>query len=257
MPTLREKLKGKYKFKEKKKADATYILISICIGVFIIETILYHMHGKMFLQSIFSDYGFSLRNILDGKYYTFLTSIFLHADSMHLILNMIALFFFGRAIEEELGWKHLLIVFFCGGIIGNIGVMIAAQLGIMSSMIVTVGASGAIFALLGAAIFVKPLEFVFFPYIIPVPLILVALIYVLFNITEFISYLGGEMETGIAYASHIAGLIFGALYGFKKIGEKKSLIIIISLVALLILLPFIWEYLQMADYTNLLSASFK
>ena len=248
-------LKKKYNYH--KQPNLTYFLISGCISIFILQVIFYYLYGSFSLQSIFSNYGFSLQNILDGKYYTFVTSLFLHANPGHLILNMIALYFFGKAIEEELGWKTLLMIFLLGGIIGNVFVLIASFLGIMSPVIVTVGASGAIFALLGAAIFVKPLEFVFFPYIVPVPLILVALIYIIFNITEFIAYLSSTSSSGIAYIAHIGGLIFGIIYGFKIEGEKKSLIILLILLGLLIITPFIWNYLQVMDYSKILSSAFK
>ena len=101
----------------KTKTPANYVLIAIILLVFLYEVFL-GANGK--LTEFFSDFGFSLSNILDGKIWTFITSIFIHADPQHIVLNLLALFFFGRVVEEELGWKKYLLIFFATGILGNL-----------------------------------------------------------------------------------------------------------------------------------------
>ena len=173
---------------------------------------------------------------------------------------MIALFFFGSVIENELGPGKTLLIFFAAALLGNIAVILATLIGVMPAAIPVIGASAAIFGLLGTAMLVKPLEFVFFPYLIPIPLILVALIYTIFNITEFLVVLVTGGVSDIAYVAHIGGLMFGMLYGFKIQGQKNSLKVLLLILLVLIVIPFVWEmlsYLELTNYASFLSTAFK
>ncbi|MBU3904867.1 MAG: rhomboid family intramembrane serine protease [Nanoarchaeota archaeon] len=243
-----------------KKINVTYLLISICLTVFFIELFYNYFVGPEALEALFYTFGFSLENIMAGGWWSFITSIFMHASSEHLVLNMIALFFFGSVIEHELGSGKILLIFFAAALLGNVAVILASLLGIMPATIPVIGASAAIFGLLGTAMLVKPLEFVLFPYLIPIPLILVALIYTIFNITEFLVILATGGISDIAYVAHIGGLIFGMLYGFKIEGQKNSFKVLILILIVLIVIPFIWEmlsYLELTNYATFLSTGFK
>ncbi len=237
-------------FHKFKKVNATYLLMSICITVFLLELFYNYFIGEEALEALFYTFGFSLENLLAGQWWTPITSIFLHASPEHLILNMIALFFFASVIEHELNWKKVIVIFFASAILGDIAVLVASLVGVMPGSIPVIGASAAVFGLLGAAMLIKPLEFVFFPYLIPIPLILVALIYIFFNITEFLVVLlsGGQSE--IAYVAHIGGLISGMIFGFKQEGKRRSLLVLILILVILIIVPFIWEFLQYLELTN-------
>jgi membrane associated rhomboid family serine protease len=246
--------------KKSNSFNATYLLIATCIAVFLFEIFYNYVLGKPAFDNLFYTYGFSLDNLLAGKWWTFITSIFLHANPEHLILNMVALFFFGSALEHGVGWKKTLLIFFVSATVGNIAVLIANLIGIMPASVPVVGASAAIFGLLGSAMLVKPLEFVMFPYLVPVPLLLIALIYIFFNITEFIVVLFKGGATDIAYVAHIGGLICGMLFGFKQEGQKKSLFVLLLILAILIAVPFFLEllrYIEIANYTSLISQVFK
>ncbi|MDD5416598.1 MAG: rhomboid family intramembrane serine protease [Candidatus Aenigmarchaeota archaeon] len=243
-----------------KGINATYLLTSICITMFLFEVFFNYIFGKVAFENLFYTYGFSFSNLLAGKWWTFITSIFLHANAQHITLNMIALFFFGSVVEHELGWKKVLLVFFSSAILGNVFVLIATVLGIMPAAVPVLGASGAIFGLLGVAMLVKPLEFIMFPYLVPIPLLLVALIYIFFNITEFVFVLVTGGVTDIAYVAHIGGLAAGILFGFKQEGKEKSIKVLVLILAVLILIPLVWEfirYLELANYATFISNVFK
>lgn len=241
------------------RPQLTYILISICILVFVFESAYSLIYGSGAMEELYNLFGFSLESIFTGLWWTPLTSIFLHANAEHLVLNIIALFFFGRAVEEGLGWRKCLLVFFASAMLGDIAIMLTSFLGIMPAGIPTIGASAAVFGLMGTAMLVKPLEFVFYPYLIPVPLVLVALLYTLFNIGEFIAVLITGAQTEIAYAAHIGGLFAGMLFGFKEEGSKRGLRVLLLILLLLILIPFLWfafSYLELFNYIPFITKIF-
>jgi len=171
---------------------------------------------------------------------------------------MIALFFFGRVVEMSLGRKKFLLIFFMSSIVGNLAFLTSSFfLGSYSSVI---GASAAIFGLIGTAMLVKPLEFVFYPYLIPVPLILVAAIYVLYNITSFLFIATNISKSNISYISHIGGIITGMFFGFKEEKSKKGFIILLLILLVLLFTPVLWiilKYLEAFNYISVLSNFFK
>lgn len=243
-----------------RKPNLTYFLILVFSIIFILQLYYLYVYGEDFLNDIFYNYGFSVQNVLDGRLEVFITSIFLHGDASHLILNMIALFFFGRVVELGLGRKKFLLIFFISAIIGNLAVLSASLLGFGSVVIPTIGASAAIFGLVGTGMLVKPFELIFYPYLIPIPLILVALIYTLYNLAEFFLVITVGATSNISYVSHIGGLITGMFFGFRQEGSRKGLLVLLFLLLLLILTPFlliIFNYLEFFNYTTLLSQIFK
>ena len=243
-----------------RKPILTYFFISLFVIIFLYQFYYAFYYGEDFLNNIFYQYGFSLQNILSGRLEVFITSVFFHGDATHLILNMIALFFFGRVVELEIGRIKFLLIFFVSAIIGNLAILTLSVLGFTSELIPTIGASAAIFGLMGTGMLVKPLEFVFYPYLIPVPLILVALIYTLYNIAEFLLVITIGETSNISYISHIGGLVAGMFFGFKQEGSRKGLIILLFLLLLLILTPFlyiIFNYLEIFNYVAVLSEMFK
>ncbi len=234
----------------------TYFLISICTGIFVVEVLFNALYGEELLTAMLSSFGFSLANLLGGGWWTFITSIFFHASAEHLIFNMIALFFFGRVLEEHLGWKKMLLIFFASGFVGNIAILFGTAVGWVSPIIPTIGASAAIFGLMGVAMLVKPLEFIFYPYLIPIPLILVAILYTLYNIVDFVILLVTGAESQISYISHIGGLVFGMFFGFREEGRRRGLLVLVLIIAILITIPFVWfllSYLELTNYVTLIS----
>jgi len=238
-----------------KKPVLTYFFILICLAVFLFEIYYQFIYGEEKLLEIFYTYGFSLKNLLERPW-TSITSIFFHGGAEHFVLNMIALFFFGRIVELELGKKKFLILFFISSFFGDIAIILSIFLGIGSPLIPTIGASAAVFGLLGTAMLIKPLEFVMYPYLIPIPLILVALLYTLYNIGAFLMVITTGEATTISYSSHIGGMAFGMFFGFKQEGSRRGLIILLLLLILLVATPFIWfiyENLELFNYVNIIT----
>jgi len=236
------------KYAEPKKPEGkptlTYAVIALCMLIFLAEIYGSTAYGKDWTKGMFNQYGFSLAGLLEGKWWTPLTSLFVHATPDHLVLNMIALFFFGRAVEEGLERKKWLLIFLASGLAGEGAIILASIFGIMPAAIPTVGASAAIFGMMAAAVLVKPFEIITYPYLIPLPMIVVAVVYTVYNVIAFLAVLGTGAATDVAYVSHFGGLAAGALLGFKFEGVKRGLAVLAVVVAILIAIPLIWGMVQ-------------
>jgi len=153
----------------------------------------------------------------------------------------------------------VLLIVFVSAFIGEMGILATTFLGMVPPNVPTVGISAAVFGLMGTAMLVKPFEFIMYPYLVPIPLIIVAIFYTLYNIAAFIIVLTTDMTTEISYISHIAGLASGMFFGFREERSKKGLIAIIIILSLLILLPIFWKIileLENFSYVNIITEMF-
>jgi len=137
--------------------------------------------------------------------WTIVTNLFVHGGIWHLLFNMITLYFFGTFLIRLVGTRDFLIIYFLGGIAGNIVFMLFAYFHLLTSPFsIVIGASGAIFALGGALALLTPRLRVFvFPIPVPMPL--------------WIAVIGGFVIMvfvgGVAWQGHLGGLVFGLLAG--------------------------------------------
>ena len=143
--------------------------------------------------------------------YRLFTHGFVHANWEHLIVNMIVLYSFGRALEyyfhDAFGAKadiDFLILYFGGMLISNAQALIKHRNNYYYN---AVGASGAVSAVLFAAIFFNPWEKIYFFAILPMPGIVFAVLYLIY------SYSMSRKETGhVAHDAHFLGAIFGFVF---------------------------------------------
>jgi len=189
----------------------SYSLILINVVIFG-----YEMQLGGGLNAFVRTYGAIPSEIMQGAdLYTLLTSTFLHGGIMHLLGNMLFLWIFADNIEAVIGNMRFLIFYLLGGLVAH-----AAHIAYdPSSMVPTVGASGAIAAVMGAYLVMFPRSrvrvlFLIFPFHIPAFIFLGLWIY--FQLESGIGSLQmrGEQIGGVAYWAHIGGFVFGVLYGF-------------------------------------------
>ncbi|MEM4245725.1 MAG: rhomboid family intramembrane serine protease [Candidatus Bathyarchaeia archaeon] len=95
---------------------------------------------------LLASYGQVNLYVLEGEYWRLFTSLFVHANLVHLLGNMLFLLIFGRRAEELFGKGLYCAVYFCSGLIGNLLTLL------WGSYVVSVGASGAIFGVFGASV---------------------------------------------------------------------------------------------------------
>jgi len=81
----------------------------------------------------------------NGDWYRLVTSMFLHASILHLAFNMVALYWLGSIVEQTIGTMRFLLVYFASGLAGSAGALLLTE-----PFVPTVGASGAIFGIMGA-----------------------------------------------------------------------------------------------------------
>ncbi len=137
--------------------------------------------------------------ILD-KPWTIVTSIFLHVSIGHILANMITLYFFGKYLYTLIGEKKFLVVYFIGGILGNIFYVLLGP-----PLSIAIGASGAVFTVGGVLAVMRPKLRVFvFP--IPAPLPLWVAVVGGFFIISFLP--------NVAWQAHLGGLAFGLTIGY-------------------------------------------
>lgn len=123
--------------RRRRGTPATTVLIALNLVAFGLEVIGFP------LTPLFANYGPFVR---DGQYWRLLTAMFLHAGALHLLVNLFALFQLGRLYELMFGTRRFLFIYFATGLFASVA---SAWWNVAPS----VGASGAIFGILGAFIF--------------------------------------------------------------------------------------------------------
>lgn len=194
----------------------TYVLIGLCVVIYLAQW----LSGGALTSAWVLD-----PRLIASQPWRLVTSAFLHSTSFipHLLFNMYALFIFGPALERFLGRARYLALYLVGALGGSLGVVLLYQLAVASNGAsskwlggflgwgLALGASGAIFALMGALLVLRTA--------MGLPLTQI-LIVVLVNVAF------GFIAPGIAWQAHIGGLGIGAaiagVYLTTRRPEQKS-----------------------------------
>jgi membrane associated rhomboid family serine protease len=96
--------------------------------------------------AVINDFALRGFSVADGEWYRLVTGGFLHASLIHIGFNMVLLFMLGRLLEPALGTPRFLALYFASLLAGAFGALLLTD-----PLISTVGASGAVFGLIGAA----------------------------------------------------------------------------------------------------------
>lgn len=144
---------------------------------------------------------------------TILTSMFLHANIWHIGSNMLYLWIFGNNIEDALGHVKFLIFYLLGGVAAALAHIFSDP----NSLIPTMGASGAIAAVLGAYLYLFPknrvLCLVFFGFFVTTVAVPAVVVLGIWFLLQFVSLGATHPSTsgGVAYYAHIGGFIAGII----------------------------------------------
>lgn len=127
------------------EAPATVALVAINVFVYLVTVYqgggVGRPGGSVFLDGALIGAAISV----DGDWYRLVTAMFLHASLLHLAFNMLALYWLGTIVEQAIGSLRFVLVYFASGLAGSAGALLLTD-----PFTPTVGASGAIYGIMGA-----------------------------------------------------------------------------------------------------------
>jgi membrane associated rhomboid family serine protease len=198
-------------------ALVTKAIIGLCVGMYLIST---YVETGLQLDLAMIGYAVSrgqLVGIADGEYWRLLTPVLLHAGTLHLFVNMLSLWFLGPFLERALGRARFATLFVVGAMGGS-----ALSFAFNAPNIQGVGASGAVFALVGALIPIyRRLNLEIGPVLAMIA----------------INAVFGFVVSGIDWRAHLGGLITGLALGLAFAyapRERRALLHGAAVVAVLI-----------------------
>ena len=147
--------------------------------------------------------------VINGEYYRFISAMFLHSGVQHLISNMVLLYFMGEMVENKTGSVRFAIIYLVSGIMGN--VVSFGYEWITYTRYTSVGASGAVYGIMGALLYlvIKKTEGLN----IPIKRMILLVAYCLYS-----SFASSHID----YAAHIGGLVFGFIMAFIVCAKELS-----------------------------------
>lgn len=183
----------------------------------IIITMIVSFYGWLFLSddvfSMLINYPSDILNY--NRWFSLISSGFLHANIWHLLSNMLGLFIFGRVVEKYFGFWKTSIIFFIALLISSIGDSIIGL--ISGSTGGSLGISGALMGLVAAAMLVDPL-YITYELLIPLPIMVVGWITIYTDITGILSV----TADGVAHFAHLFGYLSITIILFTFSKEDKS-----------------------------------
>jgi membrane associated rhomboid family serine protease len=185
--------------------SATMILIWINVAVFILQEV-----NRTYIKSAAELYCMlSPAGIAHGYVWQLLTFQFMHADLWHIALNMLGLFFLGRAVEDLIGTRRFLQAYFLAGTVGGVfQVLLGFILGGPFSIPV-VGASAGVFGITAVFGTLQPEATILFNFI---PMRAKYLVWFSAIIAGFYVLVPSPTSYGVAHAAHFAGIGVGVAY---------------------------------------------
>jgi membrane associated rhomboid family serine protease len=245
-------------FASKKKASFCMVLVIFEFVIFVILFVA-RIFDPEIIANIYNDLAYSDNYLLgesagykiasnkyaifpynDFKILTIFTHLYLHSGPMHIISNMFFLVMLGIPFERKIGWFNFAIIFFvCGFFASLFSSFFSIYYGDVFNLStggVSVGASGAIFGVLGAFVALYPKEKVWFPLIIirPWPVWVIAFIY--FGLETMFAASGYNLQICLAdfgiddaridHFAHLGGLlsalVIAPIIGKFKVEREKA-----------------------------------
>lgn len=194
-----------YFIRTRKKANLTIVVINIV--VFIVLSFMGDTENADFMYRHGACYLPAIKN---GEYYRLITSMFLHFGFYHIVYNMLSLIFLGDILEIHVGAVRYLIIYFLGGLAGNLlSLEVSSRTGHYA---VSAGASGAIFAVIGALLYIAVRNRGQFGDRNMKKLTLIVVLMVM----------QGMIDKGVDGYAHIGGLIGGTILAVLLYHKKRS-----------------------------------
>ncbi|MBS7231192.1 rhomboid family intramembrane serine protease [Flavobacterium psychroterrae] len=178
--------------------------------------------------AFFRKYEFHVGSIRSGEQIRMISSGFLHADMMHLVFNMLTLWFFAPVVIQWMGPISFVLIYFGSLIFGSLLTMLFHK---NDYSYRAVGASGAVTGILYSAILLQPDMMLGIFFVIPMPAYLFGILYLLYSI-----YGMRAKNDNIGHTAHFGGAIGGYLITLVK---EPSLIADHTLMVVLLAIPIL------------------
>lgn len=197
----------------KKKPLVTYVLIGICVLIFILDFLLrlyfaWKYNADIEILKIF---GMKINELIaQGQVWRIVTAIFLHGDITHIVFNMLALYIWGRHIEALYGRGRYITIFFMAGIMST-----TASFAFTPAN--SLGASGAIYGLFGALLYFRKYDKTLFNRIFGVQVLVYLAISLFLGFT--MSYVDNVGHIGGIVGGYLAARAVGLL---SQVFDKKQ-----------------------------------
>lgn len=191
----------------KSRGKVTLLLVIVNMAVFFVLDFRGNTENGIYLLQYGASY---VPLILERKeYYRLFTCMFLHFGIEHLFGNMLTLIFLGDLLEKMIGkWKFILI-YILGGLSGNL-LSLAKEM-LTGDYAISAGASGAIFAVMGALVFLVVRSKGKIPGISSERLVFMALL----------TLADGFLSSGVDYMAHLGGMISGFVLAAVLVGKRS------------------------------------
>jgi len=191
--------------------SATTLIVVVNVIAFILQNIM----SRGFANTYFA---LSVDGLRHGMIWQLISFQFMHANLMHLLGNCFAIYMFGRAVEETLGQKSFLTLYFASGVIG--GLCQSLLLMLMRDPVSVMGASAGAFGLTSAfaALFPESILLLFF--ILPMPAKYLLVLCAGLSVGGIVFPHAQFFGPNVAHAAHLGGMICG--FVFVRYGNRWS-----------------------------------
>ncbi len=204
-----------------KKRKSFWTKFSVNTNLIFINIVCYFIFYALLLSGVLSIDSIAIKpaNIFQGKYvWTFLTSMFMHGGIWHLFVNMLSLFFVGSLLQKILGAKRYLKFYLLAGLFAGLFFVLMSLIWVSDFNAYAVGASGALFGLIGLLVLLTPNRPVYVMFI-PIPVKMKYAAPGILIVLWLISRVGG---VPIGNTAHLGGFVLGLAYGFYLRNKYKK-----------------------------------
>lgn len=160
-------------------------------------------------NSILNSFGLFPGGVMkEGMFWTPFTYMFLHGGLAHIVFNMLGIYLLGPDLEQTFGHGKFLLLYILSGWVGALTFIVISYL-IQGQLTPSVGASGAIFGLLGGIVALYPKRvYVILPLMIPIRASVLATLLLSMHLFYILTPYGNH----VAYEVHLGGGVFGFLF---------------------------------------------
>ena len=203
-----------------------FLGMNVTLQLLLLTVILFIVFSLLMAKEIISVDSVAIKpsNVFEGKYlWTFLTSIFMHAGVFHLFANLLSLLSLGSLVERLIGPKRYLLFYILSGLFAGVLFVLSSLVLTSDAGLYAVGASGALFGLVGFLIIITP-DLPLYVMFIPIP---VKMKYAGPGILIILWLISVAGNIPIGNTAHLGGLVAGLIYGLymkKKYKNKAKMI---------------------------------